>query len=193
MIEIMEHGNSGIKVFSYKGQKALQVVGVESAFDQLAESLDSPVKTIIEIGTDFGGLTNLLADIKISESAEIHTYDINKDRFISHNNKIQFHCKNVFSAEQEIKDLIQSEGKTLLLCDGGNKQKEFEVFHKYLKSGDIIMAHDYAPNAQAFAEDYISKIWNWHEFQDSFADFKGLEPYMQNLFKKYSWCIRKRA
>lgn len=30
-----------------------------------------------------------------------------------------------------------------ILCDGGNKPKEFEFFQKYLRSGDLIASHDY--------------------------------------------------
>lgn len=188
----MLHGNSGIQIFSYKNTKALQVCGVEKAFIELSNNLINPVKTIIEIGTDFGGLTNLLADLEISNHAIIHTFDINPTRFISHNNKIIFHNEDVFSIESKIAELIQSDGTTLLLCDGGNKKEEFKIFHQYLKHGDIIMAHDYAPTVEEFNKNYKNKIWSWHEFEDSFANFDGLEPFMQDLFKQYAWCIRRK-
>jgi hypothetical protein len=81
----------------------------------------------------------------------------------------------------------------LLLCEGGNKRLEFQVFHKYLKNGDVIMAHDYAPNPVEFISNYKHKIWSWHEFQDSFADFPNLQPYMQDTFKDYAWCIRMKV
>lgn len=190
MIEIIKHGNSGINVFSYNGQKALQVVGVEEAFNELSRRQTKPFARIIEIGTDYGGLTNLLASLEISKNINIYTFDVSNSRFISHDNKIIFYHKDVFSIETEIGKMIASEGRTLLLCDGGDKKKEFEIFHRYLKTGDIIMAHDYASTPEDFKENYFGKIWNWHEFQDSFADFNGLEPYMQDLFKKYAWCIR---
>jgi hypothetical protein len=191
MIKITEHGNSGINIFEYKGQKTLQKAGVEKAFNVLAENVSSqPFERIIEIGTDYGGLTNLLADHKLSEKATMYTYDINPHRFVSHNNKINFIVTDVFTIENDLANLIQSPGRTLLLCDGGNKRKEFEVFHRYLKLNDIIMAHDYAPTEQIFNEKYIHKIWSWHEFQDSYAEFPGLEPYLQDTFANYAWCIR---
>lgn len=191
MIEILQHGNSGINIFKYKGQMAIQKVGVEKAFDALHESTkDEPFDTIIELGTDYGGLTNLLADHLISTQAKVYTYDINPYRFVSHNPKIVFNVKDVFSIESEIAHLIQSSKRTLLLCDGGNKKKEFETFHKYLKPNDIIMAHDYAPNEIIFQEQYVNRIWSWLEFQDSYADFPGLEPYVQDVFANYAWCIR---
>lgn len=191
MIKIIEHGNSGINVFEYKGQKTLQKAGVESAFDVLHKNTETnPFKRIIEIGTDYGGLTNLLADHPVSNFSQIYTFDINPHRFVSHNNKIQFFVKDVFTIEKELEQLIRSEGRTLLMCDGGNKRKEFETFHKYLKTDDVIMAHDYAPNEQIFNEKYIHKIWSWHEFQDDYANFENLEPYLQDTFANYAWCIR---
>lgn len=191
MIKKIEHGNSGIDVFEYKGQKAVQKFGVEKAFNKLySETQDYPFSRIIEIGTDFGGLTNLLADHKISDDINVYTFDINSTRFISHNDKIIFSNKDVFSIENEIANLINSEGRTLLLCDGGNKKKEFEVFHKYLKREDIIMAHDYAPDDKSFQKDFLYKIWNWHEFKDEYANFEYLEPHLQEVFNNYAWCIR---
>lgn len=191
MIKKIEHGNSGIDVFEYKGQKAVQKFGVEKAFDLLYESnKGNPFDKVIEIGSDFGGLTNLLADHLITENSELYTYDISSRSFVSHNEKINFINNDVFAIESEIGSLINSEGRTLLLCDGGNKRKEFQVFHKYLKKGDVIMAHDYAPNETIFQKEYFGKIWNWHEFQDDFADFPNLEPYLQEAFADYAWCIR---
>ena len=188
------HGNSGITVFEYKGQKALQVLGVEDAFSELAIAVaDSPFDLIVELGTDFGGLTNLLADHEISSTASIQTYDIEPDRFISDNDKINFHNKNVFEYEDEIASLIQKASRCLLLCDGGNKEHEFRVFHQYLKPNDVIMAHDYAASVEDFVNRCQYKIWNWHEFQDEYANFVGLEPFLQDVFKEYAWCIRKVA
>ena len=145
---------------------------------------------IIELGTDHGGLTNLLADNEISLLAQIHTFDINGDRFKSYSDKIFFHHSSFENAHKYIEALIKINKRVLLLCDGGNKKQEFATFHKFLKDGDIIMAHDYAPNKEEFISNYRGKIWNWHEFQDSYADFDGLSPFMQEEFAKYAWCIR---
>jgi hypothetical protein len=191
MINIIPHGNSGINVFEYKHQLALQVVGVEQAFTELYEDTkNNPIRMIVELGTDYGGLTNLLADHPISDQAEIHTYDINGQRFKSHNSKIQFHCTSFHDAHEEIVSFLSCDKRVLLLCDGGDKKSEFNTYKNFIKSADIIMAHDYAPNREVFIEKYIGKIWNWHEFQDDFAKCNSLEPYLQNIFEDYAWCIR---
>lgn len=59
---------------------------------------------------------------------------------------IDFKIKDCFEKEtfKEITDLIQEPGKTLIVCDGGNKAKEVQEFSPYLKKGDIIIGHDYS-------------------------------------------------
>lgn len=191
MIKVIPHGDSGINVFEYKNQLALQVVGVESAFTALYyATLDNPITLIVELGTDYGGLTNLLADHKISDKAAIHTYDINGERFKSYNSKIQFHNSSFYDSHEHIVSLLSSNKRVLLLCDGGDKKSEFATYKNFIKSNDIIMAHDYAPNREEFLEKYVGKIWNWHEFQDEYATCDTLKPYLQEIFANYAWCIR---
>jgi cephalosporin hydroxylase len=190
MIEVIEHGNSGINIFTYKGQKAVQVVGVEKAFDQLARFLtDLPITLIIELGSDCGGLTNLLADHKISSHATIHTFDINNTQFKSYNSKIIFHHSSFEDAHDEILSLIQSNNRVLLLCDGGNKPKEFYTYCPHLKLNDVIMSHDYIANEQEFISKYKNTVWNWQEFQDSNITCENIQPILQEEFKKYVWFI----
>ena len=40
----------------------------------------------------------------------------------------------------------QLKGKTIVLCDGGDKPREFKTFSKYLKKGDLILGHDFSRN-----------------------------------------------
>lgn len=183
MIEIIPHGNSGINVFKYKGQIALQVVGVEKPFMDLANAVkEDPITTIVELGTDYGGLTNLLADHPISDNAEIHTFDMNGSKFKSHNNKITFYQGTFEQHHEKITELISRNGRCLLLCDGGNKPEEFKQYQKFLKPYDIIMAHDYA-----------CKNWKWCEFTNKDADYVGLIPFLQETFSGYAWCIRMKT
>ena len=59
--------------------------------------------------------------------------------------------------------LIKKEGQSLLICDGGNKKREFEVYSPILKQGDIIMAHDYARDATSFEKVKNRGIWHGWE------------------------------
>ena len=54
-----------------------------------------------------------------------------------------------------------------MLCDGGDKPKEFNIFGEHLTSGSYIMAHDYASDKDNFENEIRGKVWNWLEIQDS--------------------------
>jgi len=70
----------------------------------------------------------------------------------------KFFKEDCFLKEAEIGNLIQQNGRSLLLCDGGDKPKEVNTFAKYLKKGDIIMGHDYF-HSEEEEEKYLNKIW----------------------------------
>jgi hypothetical protein len=90
-----------------------------------------------------------------------------------------------------------AEGPALVLCDGGNKPAEFNRYAKFLRSGDVIMAHDYAPTHDYFYDQMHGKHWNWWEIQDSeIADACArckLEPFMQDEFQRVAWACRRKA
>lgn len=168
-------------------------------------------KRIIEIGTFHGGLTMILKDILNNLSlndTKIFTYDINPNNYlvdmVSQNkiNNLYIYKHNLFSdnylnlIDKNIQKDIADEGTTILLCDGGCKRCEFNLLSRYLKAGDIIMAHDYAPNSTYFEQHMLDKNWNWHEIQDS--DIKdsceryNLKPYMREEFLSVAWaCFMK--
>ena len=50
----------------------------------------------------------------------------------------------------EIAREMQRPGLTILLCDGPDKVAEVKTFAPFMKPGDLIMAHDYAPRRRQF-------------------------------------------
>lgn len=187
--------------FVYNGKfYTQQVKNVKDYFEFFLkkESFD----LIIEIGTSYGGLTHIISDI-INENklvSVLHTFDINKnddrDLFLE-NNGCVVHIFDVFSDEKKISELIKNNSKVLLLCDGGGKINEFNIYSKYLKSGDFIMAHDYVENESEFLEKFKDKIWNWMEIQ--FSDIENsvkensLERYTEINFSTAAWvCFYKK-
>lgn len=190
-INIEQHGP--VKAFNYFGIKALQVYGVHEAFSELAQYVkDKPFDMIIELGADYGGLTNMLADHEISAGAVVHTFDLNKDKFTNlRPEKITFHHTDIYSNFEVIGQLVSNSKRTLVLCDGGNKVLEFNSMVPYLNPGDIIMAHDYAKNVVKHMENIEEGRWNWWEFNDSnIPDAELFIPI--ECFDKYVWCIREK-
>lgn len=197
--------NGIVNHVSYKGLSIEQRPEILGIFQNLINIFQP--QYILEIGTFAGGLTLILNDITEKINCNIITYDINNAEwlrsYVSNNsmNRVQVNTKNIFDnfyktlQDYEIINLIKN-NKILLLCDGGCKKCEFNILSQYLKSGDIIMAHDYAPNSEYFEEYMKNKIWNWHEIQDSdiieSCQKYGLQPYMREEFLSVAWaCFKK--
>jgi cephalosporin hydroxylase len=191
-------------ISAYLGHSAQQNhYAYESFFNLLKEVKPS---RIVEIGTGMGGFTLFLKmccdDLELN--TKIVSYETNgRDSYeFIRNNGIDVRVKNVFfegyaSAEQELIDLIVEDGVCLVLCDGGHKISEFNLLSKYIKNGDIIMAHDYASNQQYFKENIEYKYWNWLEISDNDIEdavvSNNLHSYMQNEFNQAVWvCKIKR-
>ena len=132
---------------------------------------------------------------------EVLTYDIHDKSWYKDliEMGIDVRIKNVFLenytvVENEVIDFIKSEGTTVVLCDGGDKIREFNILSNYLKSGDFILAHDYAENSEIFKEQIYLKIWNWHEIKDSdikdASDRNELEIYNKDEFDSVVWTCR---
>jgi len=189
--------------FIYEDLIISQVPNIKSYFDKLFNELKP--KQILEIGTFDGGLTLMMRDIldEINlSSATIRTYDLNdQKRLKSKNRNIEILTENLFSysyseleKEDVVKEFIQRNGRTIVLCDGGSKKNEFRLLSKFLKLDDIIMAHDYAPNENYFNENIKDKIWNWLEIQDFDINEScltyNLKPYMEDEFRSVVWVCK---
>jgi len=165
---------------------------------------------VIEIGTFAGGLTLIIRDILDGNGlyeSEITTYDVNDATYLKEqigSKKIIAKTKNLFShnystfndedSKNEIVNLIQQDGLTLVLCDGGVKKNEFNLISPHLKIGDVIMAHDYASNLEEFENNIKGKVWNWMEIQDSDIDDScstfNLIPLNQEEFTNVAWVCK---
>ena len=158
---------------------------------------------ILEIGTAMGGFTMFLKltcnDLNLN--TPILSYDIHgRQEHLSLIEKgVGVRIENVFNdtysdVKQEIIDYIQQDGTTLVLCDGGWKIGEFSLLSKFIKQGDIIMAHDYASTTDYFNNHINLKFWNWLEIQDSdiqsAVSSNNLEPFMQEQFTQAVWVCK---
>jgi hypothetical protein len=162
---------------------------------------------IIEIGTAHGGLTLMirdLMDLNGLQFSDLITYDVINPTGLIHeieksNLNIKVEHKNVFDSnynliDNTLIDLIKGEGISIILCDGGNKKEEFKTLSQYMKSGDIIMAHDYAYDETHYSQKIHNKIWYWHEIKN--ADItqsckdNNLVDYMEPDFSNVVWSCK---
>ncbi len=64
---------------------------------------------------------------------------------------------------EDLRSLIRSSGSVLLLCDGGCKKRELDLYGEALKNGDFVMLHDWAYDDVAFDRNKREGIWMSHE------------------------------
>jgi cephalosporin hydroxylase len=179
---------------------------VFEAFSNLLESI-KPAR-ILEIGTALGGTTQFLRD-KLNEiglkDSTIKSFEVSEREWFPQvrESGVEIIIENIFNRTytklekpEMIVPYIQEEGTTIVLCDGGNKIAEFNIIAPYLKSNDIIMAHDYVSTHEAFLEDYKNKIWNWREIGEEhikdISDEQSLQPFMQDEFSKAVWVCKRK-
>jgi cephalosporin hydroxylase len=171
-----------------------QVLGIYNLFNK---EYFKDFSTIIEIGTYNGGLSSYVFDSK-NDECKFVTYDIDGEINIAKNkrNDIDFRIGDCFEEKQfnEIIDLIKRKDKTLLICDGGDKVQEFNLFSKYLKIGDVVIIHDYKHDTSNDLWNQICEFWQWpYGHQSSYEDIKhsifenGLEEYKNKESNFFLW------
>jgi cephalosporin hydroxylase len=184
---------------NYKNIICAQVPSSADFFKKIIQ--ENNFKTIIEIGTNRGGLTLWLNDHKKPET-KIYSFEIDINTVLIDPSLIdgQVIIGDVFSNAgiQKIVSLINSGEQTLFLCDGGHKNLEFNTFSKYLKTNDIIMLHDYEDGIDDYRKVMLNTGWETMP-ESSFSAIKesvknyNLNPYMYESAKDSLWgCFIKK-
>jgi len=186
---------------AFQGHTAQQYHGAFEVFYNFIK--DIKPKRILEIGTSLGGFTTFLklSCNELNLDTDIRSYDISRhpwyDEIIARG--IDIRVENIFTDgfldfDQEVKDYIQQDGITIVLCDGGWKIGEFNLISNYIKNGDFILAHDYAEDKEKFELKIKNKIWNWHEISESdifdACERNNLQDYQRNIFESVVWVCK---
>ena len=147
--------------FMYYGWPAQQNNHIFDYFPDFFQS--QSFDTVIEIGTSEGGFSHYIYDLSQVHGFRFWTYDI--ENKLRKTPPFDFRNKSAWDGEgyEEIVEGITNGGKVLLLVDGGDKIKEFNLYAPFLKSGDFIMTHDYAPSVEYHETHMKGKIWDWCE------------------------------
>lgn len=146
---------------------------------------NSQIKSIVEIGTGHGALTTVLGLHGIKKNIPVFTVDINSKKSqpvwpIFKALEVQFHNGNVFNDDivNKINAVIKNQ-PTYIICDGGNKPKEFNFWAPKIPVGSIISVHDWGIEISMkhikdvvirYLEPYKPK--RWIEMNVQFATFK---------------------
>ena len=150
---------------------------------------------ILEIGTGHGGLTMGLRDILrelYQPDVPFVSIDINEYPYFSvlmEKQNITFICADVFSIKEQLKNWVNEDGLSIVLCDGGDKPAEFNYFASVVKPGDIVMAHDYTG--------WLGHLeWNWSEITDAEVEdacrAHNMKPYMEDVMGRVMWASKRK-
>lgn len=137
---------------------------------------EEPIKRIIEIGSGHGGLTTLLAVQALELCADVFSIDIlePKHRKVMEALGVKIVVGDFWKEARSIGSLIEHDGRSIVMCDGGDKKHEVVELHSHLKPTDLILAHDYA-----MTSDCQFSVWPHREILDS--HLKGLPVIPERL------------
>ncbi len=150
---------------------------------------------VIELGTGKGGFALMLARLCQAIRCDFFTFDHKLDDSLIHQL-----CRlggraqkaDLYSAEiqAEIANLIQMNGQTVLLCDGGNKVREMHDFASTMKPGDIIAAHDYIASPEA-----KGRVWRTSEItlEDVSDLLHECEQWRTDWFDQAAWLVLRKS
>jgi len=145
---------------------------------------------LIEIGTDRGGRAALLDAYCAAQVADFITYALGQgeNEELLRRLGVDRRAGDVRHEYRtnEIAAELQKEGISILLCDGADKVWEVSTFADYLKPGDLILAHDYAPSRDVFERELAGRVWSWCEITDEeirgAVERNNLEPVLPHVF-----------
>ncbi|MDA8901331.1 hypothetical protein N9I92_00670 [bacterium] len=194
----LEHNDS---ISTYRGWGAQQNYNTFEVFYNFMKEVKP--KRILEIGTSLGGLTQFLqySSDELKLNTKILSLDIHEHSWYDDIIKmgVDLRIENIFKdgfndIPQEYKDFINGEGITVILCDGGDKIREFNLLSNFIKKGDYILAHDYAYDKELFEREINQKIWNWHEISESdikdSCEKNNLINYERETFQSVVWVCK---
>jgi len=169
-------------------------------FDEFLSRIN--VDRIVEIGTGCGIFTVFLGMYCHYNNKKLITFDVkdqvnDKTQRLFDALKIDYRIKDIFENVSEIGGEISKEGTAVVLCDNGNKVKEFNIFSKFLKTGDFILAHDYSKSLEYFNAEIKGKYWNWMEIDDKriqeVCEQESLKDFMSEEFQKCVWVCKRKG
>ncbi|NBX98106.1 hypothetical protein EBQ81_04565 [bacterium] len=180
----------------YKNIQLAQTIGAK----ELIKDIIKDFECILEIGTLHAGLSLFINDNK-KPNTEFITFDINHSHIWQGKStpeggdKIKFAIVDCFSesAINIIKNKFKNY-KTLLMCDGGNKNYEFNFYSQFMSSNSVIMLHDYIDDTLPEYWSGLAQIKNWKAPPESrYSAIKesvikyGLYPYRYKELLEVFW------
>jgi len=148
---------------------------------------DYKPEAIIEIGFWEGGMSLFLSDLDV---CSVWSFDIKNSNYPVSNSNLNMIVKNCHSQETKIYlEQITKNKKTLWMIDGGDKAKEFNFLSDIIKTGELAMTHDFAPDKEGFNYLVDNNIWYWWESSLDQLDLSSFENHddFEYIWKTSVW------
>jgi hypothetical protein len=149
---------------------------------QVFEAMLAEVRpeVIVELGSGNGIFSRWLA---LAANCPVHSFDMfNRWRDVPPPPNLHQHVEDVLSQRSELVLDCLAQGRAILLCDNGNKPKEVEMYVPFLKTGDVLVVHDFGESKQEFIATMLGKRWNCCE-----CTYQHIEHVVANGFERFHW------
>jgi hypothetical protein len=163
--------------FLYRGIPCQQNPAVPAVVHRVLGAL-RPAR-VLEIGTAEGGFAYCLRDALDAlgmTTVPVLSFDVagRGGHEAVRAAGVDIRIQNVFGpsyrkVDARVAEYVRLPGTSLVLCDGAHKIQEFAALAPLLKPGDVIGAHDYAPDWDYFVRHVRGQSWDWLEFTDAAA------------------------
>jgi len=185
-------------MLTYKNILLGQNESIIPAFNWLFK--EENIDTIIEIGTHRGGLALWLSD-NTKDNVKIYSYDITHEYLlIKGNDRMELILGDCFDDNIKINIIskINNSKQVILLCDGGDKNREFNTYAPFIRKNDIIMLHDYCLDTKLFDTLIKNGLWTT-PLESDYPSIKqsiinnNLVAIKEDLFNSCLWgCYKKK-
>jgi hypothetical protein len=134
----------------FAGQRVQHSFFVHHLISQVLLKHGKEIRSIVELGTGLGGLTAYLGLWGLRLDVPVHTFDINAYALESGTGPlfkrlgVSYSQVDIFadSGAAQVRRAIGT-APAYLICDNGNKPREFQTFVPGLSSGSIVSTHDW--------------------------------------------------
>jgi len=109
------------------------------------------IAQIVMLGTGTGVFSSIL---ELLTTAPVFSYDI-EDKTMGQIKLDHAILLDVLTFQQEIADILQHPGTSLLFCDNGDKPKEVELYSPYLKINDYLVVHDWGTEIFDVPQEFV--------------------------------------
>lgn len=134
---------------------------------------EQEIKFVLEIGMEHGGLSSLFLS-RMERQVHYFGFEIEEKKVHSKISGANYYIGDAWEPKcvEMVEIIMSTEGKAFILCDGGNKVKDFSTYFPLMRAGDWIALHDFGK-----------------EFRETDLPQTDLKPYRPDWMEDTNWLV----